>query len=185
MINKKNVLGKIPDELGIKDAIHTAIVSVRAACPIKPGSSCSLNEYNEAVPDSKGLGVADPFLKKMIQTGQNFWLILNQDAVPNVRHVWEHPEVNFDPPTRECQGNKYLFSLAHYLGITYEELMQYCTSKVNGYPNQYSGPLENPNDIIDSWELWTKWASEVGYEFTNQGTECCPQYDYPSELFDD
>lgn len=36
MINKKNLLGKQPFELGVKDAIHTAIVSVRAGagcCP--------------------------------------------------------------------------------------------------------------------------------------------------------
>lgn len=30
MINKKNLLGKTPDELGAKDAIHVAIVAVRA-----------------------------------------------------------------------------------------------------------------------------------------------------------
>ena len=37
MINKKNVLGKRPQEFGVKDAVHVAIVSVHAGRPIQPG----------------------------------------------------------------------------------------------------------------------------------------------------
>ncbi len=37
MINKKNLLGKAPHELGDKDAIHVAIVAVRAGIVITPG----------------------------------------------------------------------------------------------------------------------------------------------------
>jgi hypothetical protein len=64
MINKRNLLGKTPEELGTKDAVHAAIVAVRAGQPIRPGQRCSINIDGEAVPDVNGVGVADPFLKK-------------------------------------------------------------------------------------------------------------------------
>ena len=105
MINKKNVLGKAPEELGIKDAIHTAIVSVRAAQAMEPGTKCNLNSDREAIPSSKGIGVADPFLKKTILRGQTFWMLLGQTEVPNVQHVWDH-DIDFSPPTVEPKLNR-------------------------------------------------------------------------------
>jgi hypothetical protein len=89
VINKKNVLGKAPFDLGTKDAIHVAIVAVRAGQLVQPGQRCGLNEHREAVPNEKGVGVADPFVKGPILTGTSFWLLMAQDEVPNVQHVWE------------------------------------------------------------------------------------------------
>ncbi len=50
MINKKNLLGRPPDELGLKDAVHVAIASVRAACAINPGQRCKINDYGGGNP---------------------------------------------------------------------------------------------------------------------------------------
>jgi hypothetical protein len=188
MINKKNVLGKAPFDLGDKDAIHVAIVAVRAGRLIKPGEKCGLNEHREAVPDPKGVGVADPFLKDNISTGDSFWLLLNQDAVPNVRHVWEHPTADFTPPSRAVETNRWLQKAADGLGVTYSQLMQACASVVStGSAAVYPGTLsrDDLDDKLDNWryEVWSEWASESGYEFDNHGSECCPEYDYPEVLF--
>lgn len=181
MINKKNLLGKRPFDLGVKDAIHTAIVSVRAGGPIEPGTRCGLNEFNEAIPDAKGCGVADPFLDEITATGQNFWLLLDQDEVPNVTHHWEHPTVKFDPPTREVNRNKYLLRFADDYGVTYEQLMDACASVVkHDKPVKYPG-TKTPDEVLDFeyGDLWCEWRYESGYEFENAGTECCPEYRYP------
>lgn len=185
MINKKNLLGKTPTELGIKDAIHTAIVSVRAGCFIEPGQRCGLSKDREAVPDSKGCGVADPFLRNGIQRGQYFWLLLCQDEVPNVQHVWEHPKVDFSPPTISPSMNRTIERTAKEFKVTYEQIMSAAQHVYDGgsslpYPGTLNEKaLDKAIDYFDNYEFWSEWASETGVEFENQGTECCPEYDYP------
>jgi hypothetical protein len=187
MINKKNLLGKTPDELGSKDAIHTAIVAVRAATSMEPGTRCKINKYNEAEPDSKGVGVADPFLKNTIIRGRPFWLLLAQDEVPNVRHVWEHPTVDFSPPTRDVELNYSIKSAAELFGVTYDEVMKAANSLVYKEKSlPYTGKMteeqfEEACDNFDRWDFWSEWASETLYEFENQGSVCCPEYNYPED----
>lgn len=189
MINKKNLLGKKPQELGDKDAIHVAIVAVRAGLTVHPGARCGINEHREAVPDDKGVGVADPFLKAPVMRGESFWLLLNQDAVPNVRHVWEHPDVDFTPPEREVVLNDVLNDAAKALGVTYQQLMDACASVVENdeaaaYPGTLSAEdLEEAIDAMYLGDVYSEWGEEVEHEFYNSGTECCPEYDYPRELF--
>lgn len=184
-INKKNELGKRPLDLGRKDAIHVAIVSVRAASVIQPGERIGLNEFNEAVPDEKGPGVADPFLKKEVTVGQNLWLLLDVDEVPNVSHVWEHPSINFAPPTREIVYNKYLLDYAQRLGVTYDQFMKACTHVVKTATSaKYPGTLceealEAAQEELDR-DMWYEWSEETGYQFENTGTSCCPEYEYPT-----
>jgi hypothetical protein len=187
MINKKNLLGREPEALGMKDAIHTAIVSVRAGKPIQPGQRCGMNADREAVPDSKGVGVADPFLKGRIATGQWFWLILAQDEIPTVAHVWEHPTVDFRPPSAEVRHNKYLHEIAEELGITYEQLMDSCAAAVETWravPFPGTKTEEECEAALDDrWNIFDEWAAETGHEFENEGSACCPETVIPDELF--
>ncbi len=190
MINKKNLLGKRPEELGAKDAIHTAIVAVRAGGPIEPGQRCGLNEFREAIPNPKGPGVADPFVKGTIMTGQSFWLLLAQDEVPNVQHVWQHPDLDFSPPTRETVKNELLEEIAGTLRVTYEQLMAACAHAAeNNDPATYPGTLseEELDEAwvrVDTYDLWAQWSEEASFEFENEGSACCPEYCYPEcELF--
>lgn len=190
MINKVNLLHHTPEQAGIKDAIHVAIVSVRAAHMIKPGQRCGLNEYNEAVTTSKGSGVANPFLKKNIQRGELFFLLLDMQEVPNVQHTWEHPKIKKFIPSREIELNSTIKDIADRLKVSYADIMKACEYAVNNRDNSdsldYPGPLseeefEEAHD--DLWDLWGEWACETDYEFENQGSACCPEYDYPSSLY--
>jgi hypothetical protein len=183
VINKKNLLGKEPAELGAKDAIHTAIVAVRAGSPINPGQRCKLNEHREALPDEKGVGVADPFRREVIARGKPFWLLLNQDEVPNVQHVWDHQDIDFSPPDREPVMNATLAGVAKDYGVTYEQVME-----AADYVLEHEGPAPYPGTIpadelddiyFDRYEFWSEWGAEVKHEFENYGSECCPEYNYP------
>lgn len=186
MINVKNVLGKLQDKAGVKDAVHVAIVSVRAGQLIKPGSRCSLNEFNEAVVNNKGYGIADPWLKSNIKTGDIFLLILGQNEIPNVRHVWEHPTIKFDEPTRDVKLNIYIQEQSENLGVTYNELMNAAEQLIlKNKKTKYCGNKteEQCEETWDNWEFWSEWSSETGYEFENSGSACCPEYDYPGIPF--
>jgi len=185
MINKKNVLGKKPHALGLKDAVHVAIVSVRACCPIALGSRCGINEDREAYPDEDGCGVADPWRKEPIRTGDSFWLALDQDAVPNVKHVWEHPEIDFTPPTKAVEYDYNIMEAAKNLKVTYNQIMEAAQHVIDTdtsleYPGKLTEEeLEAMLEDFDRYGFWDSWASEVGYEFENMGSACCPEYEYP------
>lgn len=190
MINKKNLLGKTPNALGVKDAVHVAIVAVRAGAVIDPGERCKMNEHREAIPDYKGEGIADPFRKTKILCGEVFWLMLNQDAVPNVQHTWEHPTIDFSPPTRKVVLNTSIMEAAKLFGVTYKQIMDaanevYLTGNAVKYPGtKDANDLDVINDDFDRYDFWSEWAAETGNEFQNNGTECCPEYDYPNYLFE-
>lgn len=196
VINKKNVLGKQPEELGVKDAIHVAIVSVRAAEMLTPGQRCSMNEFSEAVANEKGEGVVDPFLRGNVSRGENFQLLLDQTEIPNVRHVWEHPKVSFAAPTRPPVMNRTIENAAKLFGVTYQQIMNDAAFVVDRDRHAtYSGTL-SPEDFkkllidieegdadFETGDFWSEWADETGHEFYNSGSDCCPEYDYPGMLY--
>jgi hypothetical protein len=191
MINKKKTLGKYPNILGERDAIHVPIVSVRAGSPLTPGQKCCINEYGEAVKQDlhnrlKTVGIVDPFLKFDVITGENFWLLVDSKAIPSVVHYWEHPDINFSVPTRDVEENKYLAGYAKDLGVTYHFLFSAMNTFINENEKStvYEGKLteEELEEIVEDFEnsdVWYEWAEETGHEFENYGSECCPEHDYP------
>jgi hypothetical protein len=183
MINKKNLLGKQPFDLGDKDAIHVAIVAVRAGAAISPGQRCGLNENREAVPNEDGCGVADPFLRTPIARGTPFWLLMDLQEIPNVAHTWDHPTLDFSPPVVEVQKNRWLQRYADEYGVTYEQLMDACKAVLESdTPVPYPGTKAEEDinmGLIDTYDIWSEWSGETGYEFYNVGSECCPEYEYP------
>jgi len=192
MINKKILLGKVPQELGIKDAVHVAIVSVRAANAMKPGTKCSINTDGEATDcdGGKHIGVADPFLKNTILRGQNFNLVLNPDIVDNVTHVWDHPKFTFEPPKKPVKLNYTIENAAKHFGVTYQQMMDALAYVLEhdspaDYPKEITeDELDNLLDDFDRYDVWSEYAGEILYEFENMGSECCPEYAYPdSTLF--
>jgi len=190
-INKKNLLGRSPEELGIKDAVHVAIVSLRAGQALKPADHITLNDEREAVrcDPSKSFGVVNPFVNGPTVRGTWFWGLLHMQEVPSVQHHWDHPEHSFAAPTTEPKRNKYLSEFADKLGITYEALMAACqTCAIKEQQTPYSAPLSQ-SDFDKAWEedrydIWSEWSEESGHDFYNNGTECCPEYDYPDNPFE-
>lgn len=187
MINKKNHLGYKPELLGIKDAVHIAIVSLRAGKPLKRAGYFKMNENGEAIPSSKkeSIGVVDPFLEDNICTGDNFWGVINMYDIPNVRHDWTHPTQSFEAPTIPVRHNQRLENIAKSLGVTYESLMKACKQMAfEREPVVYNGTLskeelDDKMNEIYKWDLFSEWSEETGYEFENIGTDCCPEYHYP------
>ena len=182
MINKKNQLGKEPLALGDKDAIHAAIVAVRAERVIHPGESIGINEHGEATNRKvKQIGVADPFYKGLILKGQIFWMMLDQTQISSVTHSWDHPEFKFESPTREIELNKYILQDAKELGVSYTEIMEAAHKLV--YHNKQT-PITASKEMIDNikwYDFWYEWSEETEHEFPDYGTVCCPEREYPDD----
>lgn len=185
MINKKKFLGKNPDVIGLKDAVHVAIVSCVAGAAIKGGGRVQLNPDGHAINanDSQGFGVADPFIG-IVARGEKFWVLVDPDSVAEVAHTWDHAQ-QFPVDAKPVEKNRYLARYATDLGVTYEQLIEAMSSYMRtDRHSPYPGNLtvdegEKVCDKLETGDMWYEWSNETGYEFENNGSECCPEYDYP------
>lgn len=87
-------LGTVPTENDGRDAVHIAILPMRAAQFLPSGCPVKLNKNGDAIPcdPEDAVGVVDPFLTKaQIFEGELFWLCLYPKTITSLRHVWEHP----------------------------------------------------------------------------------------------
>ena len=76
-----------------RDAIHVAVIPVRAAMQLSPGTHVaplSLERNNWVLPRDANVGIVDPFLKENVQFGQRFWLLLYPGRILSLRHEWNH-----------------------------------------------------------------------------------------------
>lgn len=92
-----------------RDAIHLAVEAVEAGEVISPGSDIGIamngkayeagmsRRIDDLVQNVKALGIADPFLKKPVEEGNRFWLVVYPRQIKSLRHVWEHPDF---PPSK-------------------------------------------------------------------------------------
>lgn len=80
-------------ELGVRDAVHLAVIGVAAAEGLRPGQHVSLDGSGCAVlaPVGSGVGIVDPFLQVPVGAGDVFQLMLYPRTISSLRHVWEHP----------------------------------------------------------------------------------------------
>lgn len=188
-INKKNLLGKNPIDVGIKDAVHVAIVSLVAGSAIPCGCRIKLNCDNQAIPardgDKASFGVASPWSGR-IARGERFWGLMDPDSVAAVEHTWDC-DIDFSVKPKPVTENSTIASFAKDCGVTYEQMMQACdtcvrTDRPANYPGTLSQEAVEEATSNDCYELWSEWAEETGYEFDNEGTECCPEYAYPDGL---
>lgn len=81
-----------------RDAIHVAIAPVIAMDEIFPGSRIGFSslDNNEGrfvimCPEKSSVGIADPFLKRKILKGEEFWMFLYPSSIKSIRHDWSHP----------------------------------------------------------------------------------------------
>ena len=74
---------------------------------------------------------------------------------------------------------------AKKLGVTYQQLLDACETATTDWETQTPYPGTLTQEEVDlhwdnnSWDIWESWADEVGYEFENIGTACCPETDVP------
>jgi hypothetical protein len=190
MINRKKFLGKAPDEAGVKDAIHNAIVSVVAGEALHGGGRIKLNDERLAVNarGKEGFGIADPF-RTTIARGDKLWVMLDPDSIDYVAHTWDNG-IDYSAPTKAVEKNRCIGLYAKEMGVSYEQLMDACSYHVasgcNKY-HQYPGTLSEEtveDSSLDIDDLWYEWSEETGHEFENIGSACCAEYEYPGIPFE-
>lgn len=154
-------LGTIINDKQKRDAIHIAVLPVIAGTKLHPGDDITIID-NEAVRSDKSTGIVDPFLKKPVQVGERFWMLLYPRMVTSLRHVWSHPAfsdtedgVASSKQISQTQLDKY----AVLAGIDTSYLIEAATDYVEH--NEYlcdGGRWEGfslPDDFWDHYEIVT------------------------------
>ncbi len=75
----------------IRDAVHVAVIPMKAAHLLHPGQHIGLVDQETAGSVEKPIGVVDPFLKTHVKAGERFWLCLYPGSITSLNHVWTHP----------------------------------------------------------------------------------------------
>jgi hypothetical protein len=111
-MNNEAKLGTVPKGDEGRDAVHVAIVPVRAAESLAAGWPVKMNATNEAVAchdDDEAIGVVDPFRPlddRPVAKGSWFWLCLYPKTITGLRHVWEHPSLPVTLPPSTPAADK-------------------------------------------------------------------------------
>lgn len=119
------MLGQKPDT-DQKDAVHVAIVAVKAGEPLSPGDHVSVKN-NVALLGSEAIGIVDPFLSDALNEGDSFYLCLYPETVTGMRHEWNHPA--FDDLASAKDEMKRLAGAFH---ISYHHIMEACEAFARG-----------------------------------------------------
>ncbi len=88
-------LGSTPLETDGRDAVHIAIVPVKAGRQLVTGQIVKIvdGKAHACANTEEAIGVVDPFLPKLsVKEGETFWLCLYPKTITGLRHVWQHPE---------------------------------------------------------------------------------------------
>lgn len=80
-------LGSILSPGEKRDAIHLAVEPTIAKEHLMPGDDVGV-DGSRAKPH---VGIVDPFLKRPVEAGQLFWLVIYPRQIHSLRHVWTHP----------------------------------------------------------------------------------------------
>lgn len=93
-----------------RDAVHVAIVPVRAFARLQPGDKVGFATDDKIWVDRSfnPIGIVDPFLEEnSINAGDWIYLCLYPGSVTSLRHVWTHPAFTSKPPHSATPGDEF------------------------------------------------------------------------------
>lgn len=187
-------LGTTPATAGVRDAVHVAMIS--AVCGdefLSRGQSVGLTNGTASV-SPKSIGIVDPFGPEVVKRGQLTWVCLYPNTITDMKHHWEHPEIDAGEKCSSCgvrsplegfekcrlccseMSLSILKSCADTLGKTVREFVDELTSYQDCFsPSAWYGILDNSErykEIDFSWgEVWNAWSEYAGRGVATLG---CP-----------
>ena len=150
-------LGNLIEGEQHRDAIHVAVIPMKANELLRPGQRVGLIG-DGAGPSDKCVGIVDPFLTDVVAKGATFWLLLLPDTVTGMRHHWEHPEfktATTDNPAAKEAARLWILEQCEPLGCDFDELTDPRSRLLTG---DYMVTYQN-EDARDHWygieeEFW-------------------------------
>lgn len=169
-------LGTIIDENEKRDAIHLAVIPVKAQEKLFPGQDVG---KDGTIKDP--VGIVDPFLKSPVFTDQWFWLVIYPRQINSLRHVWSHPSFedevnNIEQDCKKKQSRAFIEDFASSYNISFDEIIEGTKDFLEGKGGiELSSEffdIETPDEFWDHYEVITgkKIKRDEIYESV---FECC------------
>lgn len=147
------LLGAVPPANSERDAIHVAVVPMRASELLRPGQRVGVVGPQMAGPSTDVVGIVDPYLVDVVPKDGWFWLALLPNTVTGMRHHWIHPAFEAKAiRTAKEESETWLKAAADRLGVSYVNLI-----------SEYSD-LENEEYINNGEHIRNVWY-EIQDEF--------------------
>lgn len=146
-----------------RDAVHVAIIPVRAAEPLRPGQRVFIVEGNRArlsVGDSAD-GVVDPFLEDDVEKDEPFWLLLYPGTITSLRHEWSHPVFPLAVEGDIAASRQWLEHRAAQFRIDYTEMVEGAVSGDGATFGDDDGP-----EMARTAEFWHHVGVVTGRHFS-------------------
>lgn len=170
-------LGELVTEEVERDAIHIAIVPVRATETLRPGQHIGLQPGSELFVGKSfkpHIGIVDPFLKKPVKKDDIFYMCLYQNTVTGMRHHWLHPSFSEAPKAVEITKVKSeedllkeeFAMIANQADVTYNRLYEAFENYAEYGEYTYNGSNESYSSVssIDrerAWEIFEILSGKV------------------------
>lgn len=89
-------VGTLLDAHCERDAVHIAMMSVKAGERLKPGQRIGfiMGDFEHVGESSDPCGIVDPYLGDDVEIGQIFLMFMFPGSIVSIRHHWEHPAFN-------------------------------------------------------------------------------------------
>lgn len=100
-------LGQLVTGKPERDAVHIAVIAVRAGDALQPGQPVCMRD-GDAHPTDRAhvIGVVDPFLDWGPSRGDRFWLFLVPGSITSLRHEWACPAFRGGEQAAPPSGSK-------------------------------------------------------------------------------
>lgn len=158
------ILGTVPDENSVRDAIHIAIYPLIAGELLKPGQQIGIVDNKGFLNAPKKIGIVDPFLSHNVKKGTRFWLVLFQKSVTGMRHHWEHPDFKNEEIPEIDEKNSSVIWMENYasnINISYDELIEGMNNYIKcGQSFSKGGKFEGINKIPE--KFWDHYYNITG-----------------------
>lgn len=166
-------LGQLIEGEAHRDAVHVAVVPIRANRVLKPGERVGVLEGGELATNDldrvEPIGVVDPFLKAPVEVDQRFYLFLYPGSAIGLRHVYRHPVLDHEEIRRETMEKlnapsvEYIRKCAAVIDMTYGDLVEALSKWVN-YGEGTDVNMDQSNNAmnIDWPQLWAAWGELTG-----------------------
>lgn len=163
------VLGRVPPANSERDAIHVAVIPMRASETLRAGQRVGVLGDQLAGPSNKTTGIVDPFLTGVIAKDSWFWMALLPGTVTGMRHEWQHPAFPVPrPPAFEDMDAERLFaeSVAAQCGKTLAALMEDAEMFVDTGEYEYDNSERYKQ--VEDWERFWRYFTKVTGKETKQ-----------------
>lgn len=151
-------LGETPKDQGYRDAVHVAVIAVKAAKTLKPGLRVSIDKDGIASDGGEEVGIVDPFLRKPVLKHELFWLYLFPGTVSGMQHHWVHPSFleKKDASPSKTKSEEWLRSYAIRMNL-YDEPEEAFSRLIRGLLagklHARGSDLHGRHELYDAYEL--------------------------------